>query len=177
MSLFGKKIEPPPAFQPPPFQPPPKQPGYASGEPPAPKRSYGVADLIMLMKTIPIDHHPDLVVQVVKSTLASVGVQASDIIEDALHHENTVKDRIASIESEIDGMNQEIERRRDLIAQLLLDVADLTYARERWQSAETSGFVSAPVEESPPPAKPHTLPPPLPPPFHKPSTAKPPELS
>src|SRR5262249_26324822 len=92
MSLFGKKIEATPA--PPPVMPPPLPPVHAPPADAAPqRRGYGVADLIMLMKTIPTDRHPELVVRVVKSTLESVGVRPTDIIEDALRHEGVVRDR------------------------------------------------------------------------------------
>src|SRR5258708_27062226 len=103
MSLFGKKLEPPPpSIQPPHPQPPPHPPVYQPPpDPSASKRAYGIAELVELMKTIPIDQHPDLVVRVVKSTLASVGVRASDIIEDALVHEDRVRAKIACVESEI----------------------------------------------------------------------------
>src|SRR4051794_34245770 len=108
MSLFGKKVEPPPMQ--PPAMPPSLPPVYAPGaEAAQQKRGYGVADLILLMKTIPTDRHPELVVRVVKSTLESVGVRANDIIEDALQHEGVVRDRIGTLEGEIDGLEQEIE--------------------------------------------------------------------
>ena len=129
MSLFGKKVEPTPA--PPPVMPPPLPPVHATAEAGQPKRGYGVADLILLMKTIPTDRHPELVVRVVKSTLESVGVKANDIIQDALNHEGVVRDRITSLEGEIDGLEQEIQRRRELIAELHVNISDLVYARER----------------------------------------------
>src|SRR5262245_32293283 len=101
MSLFGKKIEPTP--MPPAVMPSPLPTSQAPDAPQA-KRGYGVADLITLMKTIPTDRHPELVVRVVRSTLESVGVRPNDIIEDALRHEGVVRDRIAALEGEIDGL-------------------------------------------------------------------------
>src|SRR6185369_15159073 len=134
------------------------------------KRGYGVADLILLMKTIPIDRHPELVVRVVKSTLESVGVKANDIIQDALNHEGVVRDRITSLEGEIDGLEQEIQRRRELIAELHVNISDLVYARERWEGAE-SGRIAA--EHDPASPTKLSLPPPMPPPFPKAPPAKP----
>jgi hypothetical protein len=168
MSLFGKKADAPPTVPPPLAQ----QPRPPTDEPRAHGRSYGVADLIQLMKSIPIDHQPDLVVQVVKSTLKSVGVHVPDIIEDAMRHEGQLKDRIAGVEGEIQALSEEIDRRKELIVQLQADMADLTYAKERWQDA-TSTASSPPPE---PHAKSHVLPPPLPPPFPKNASGKPPEL-
>jgi hypothetical protein len=151
--------------------PPPLPP---TPEPAPPKRGYGVADLISLMKTIPTDRHPELVVRVVKSTLESVGVRPNDIIEDALRHEGVVRDRIGALEGEIAGLEQEIERRRELIADLQTNIADLIYARERWQAAE-SGRLAASDGDGVSPGKPHTLPPPLPPPFPKGAAVKSPD--
>jgi hypothetical protein len=178
MSLFGKKLEPPPpSIQPPHPQPPPHPPVYQPPpDPSASKRAYGIAELVELMKTIPIDQHPDLVVRVVKSTLASVGVKASDIIEDALVHEDRVRAKIAGVENEIDELVKEIERRRDHIAELHGELSDLSYARERWQNAESAGSLPVNGEASVAPSR-SPLPPPLPPPFHKPVAAKPPELA
>ena len=160
MSLFAKKPETPPMHA-----PATKPVGHAKKEPAAKGPSYGVADLIALIKSIPIDHHPDLVVQVVKTTLESVGVHVADIMDDAARLESDVKDRIAAIEGEIGGLAQEIDRRRDLIAQLRSDVADLTFAKERWQKADNAMFTAPPPKAA---AEPKTHPPlPLPPPFHK----------
>src|SRR5438045_7442380 len=128
MSLFGKKLESPPSIQAPHPQSPPKPPVYQpASEPSASRRAYGIAELVQLMKTIPIDQHPDLVVRVVKSTLASVGVKASDIIEDALVHEDRVRAKVAGVENEIDELVKEIERRRDHIAELHGELSDLSY--------------------------------------------------
>jgi hypothetical protein len=170
MSLFGKKVEPPPMQ--PPAMPPPLPPVHAPAPEAAQKRGYGVTDLILLMKTIPTDRHPELVVRVVKSTLESVGVRPNDIIEDALRHEGVVRDRISALEGEIDGLEQEIQRRRGLIAELQTNISDLIYARERWQSAE-SGRQATPEEEGTNAPKAHSLPPPLPPPFPKSAPVKP----
>jgi len=171
MSLFGKKMEPTP--MPPPVMPPPQPPAHGpSAEAATQKRGYGVADLILLMKTIPTDRHPELVVRVVKSTLESVGVRPNDIIEDALRHEGVVRDRISALEGEIDGLEQEIERRRGLIAELQTNISDLVYARERWEGAESARHAAHDEEGSSAP-KPHSLPPPLPPPFPKSAPVKP----
>ena len=68
MSLFGKPVE----------HVSPGAPCDVNGE-----GGYGIGDLIRLLKAIPIDHHPELVVQVIKTTLESVGVKSSAVIEDA----------------------------------------------------------------------------------------------
>jgi hypothetical protein len=161
MSLFGNKPAPPPLNHP-----------LAGGEgATASVRSYGVADLVRLLKTIPVDQHPDLVVRVVKTTLESVGVHSSQVIEDALKQEGVIHERIAVLEREIDGLAGEIQQRKEEIAQLQVELSEATRVRERLQSAEGVRLAAPPAE---PGQKPRSLPPPLPPPLHKPS-GKPPE--
>jgi hypothetical protein len=164
MSLFGKKTEPTPPMY-------PVSPG--AEEPTGQSRGYGVTDLIRLLKTIPVDQHPDLVVRVVKTTLESVGVQSSQVIDDAVRQEAAIGDRIAGFEREIEALMTQIQDRKDRIAALQVELSETTYAKERLQSAEGTLLVP-PGERASSPPKPRSLPPPLPPPFHKPS-GKPPE--
>jgi hypothetical protein len=165
MSLFGKKAEPQPSFQ----------PQTPSDERPAQGRSYGVADLIRLLKSIPVDQHPDLVVRVVKTTLESVGVHSSQVVEDALRQEGAIGDRISVLEGEIEGLTGEIQARKEQIAQLRTELSETTYAKERLQSAEGVMHAAPSPEPSLHAPKPRSLPPPLPPPLHKSSSGKPPE--
>ena len=164
MSLFGKKPESPASF----VQPRVGDDAHASSN-----RSYGVADLIRLLKTIPTDQHPDLVVRVVKTTLESVGVQSSQVVDDAIRHETQVNERIKVLESEIEGLTGEIQTRRDQIAQLQVDLAETTYAKDRLLSVE-GVELSSPLNDGLHGPK-RTLPPPVPPPLHK--SGKPPEPS
>src|SRR5262245_41235954 len=113
MSLFGKKPEPQSLIQ-------PQAPSDDRG---ASNRSYGVAELIRLLKTIPVDQHPDLVVRVVKTTLESVGVHSSHVIDDALRQEGAINDRIAILEGEIEGLASEIHARKEQIAQLRVELS------------------------------------------------------
>src|SRR5215475_9595810 len=129
MSLFGKKPEPQPSLQ-------PHQPHAPIEERPAQGRSYGVAELIRLLKSIPVDQHPDLVVRVVRTTLESVGVHSTQVIEDALRQESAIGERVAILEGEIEGLAGEIQARREQIAQLRIELSETTYAKERLQSAE-----------------------------------------
>ena len=166
MSLFGKKPEPPAAV--------PAVPAVDQGEPAAPNRPYGIMDLIRLMKTIPIDHHPDLVVRVIRTTLESVGVHSSAVVEDALRQENAIRDQIAKVEGDIEGLAREIQDRRAQIAQLEVDLAETIYAKERLQGAETVMADSPAGDAVTHVSKPRVLPPPVPPP-HKNPSGKPPE--
>jgi hypothetical protein len=163
MSLFGKKPESPASFV---------QPGGVDDALASSNRSYGIGDLIRLLKTIPIDQHPDLVVRVVKTTLESVGVQSSHVVDDAVRHETLVNERIKVLDGEIEGLTREIQARRDQIAQLQVDLSETTYAKERLLSVEGVELASSSNDGTFHAAK-RTLPPPMPPPLHK--SGKPPE--
>jgi hypothetical protein len=164
MSLFGKKAEPTL----------PMNPASPAEEPAAPRRGYGIGELIRLLKTIPVDQHPDLVVRVVKTTLESVGVHSSHVIDDAVRQEAAIGERIAALESEIEGLTSQIHQRKEQIAALQVELSETTYAKERLQSAEGAQLAPPPERTSAAP-KTRSLPPPLPPPFHKSSSGKPPE--
>src|SRR5689334_11564121 len=130
MSLFGKTIE----------HSSPTAPSPIAGQ-----GGYGVADLIRLLKTIPIDHHPQLVVQVIKTTLESVGVQSAAVIEDALVQENGIRDAVEMLEQQIVVLTQEIDARRVQIAQLNVALRETIDARHRLASAELPSEAPLPI--------------------------------
>src|SRR5215510_3481334 len=107
MSLFAKQLEP--------VSPAALSDGGGN---------YGVGDLIRLLKSLPIDHHPELVVQVIKTTLESVGVRSSAVVEDALARENGMREAIEMLESQIVVLAQEIEARQFQIAELQVDLRE-----------------------------------------------------
>ena len=47
------------------------------------RNGYGIAEAIQLLRGLPVDQNPELVVRVVRATLASLNVKLGDIIEDA----------------------------------------------------------------------------------------------
>jgi hypothetical protein len=119
MSLFGKQVE----------DTPPTAPSDGHG-------AYGIGDLIRLLKTTPIDHHPKLVVQVIKTTLESVGVKSEAVIQDALARENGIRDAIEMIQSQIIVLAQEIEARQNQIAELQVALRETTHARSLLAGAD-----------------------------------------
>jgi hypothetical protein len=119
MSLFGKQDEQP-------------SPSHVTGQ-----GGYGIADLIRLLKVIPTDHHPQLVVQVIKTTLESVGVMSSAVIEDAFVQENGIRDAIEMLESQIVVLRQEIQARQEQIVQLDVALRETIGAKNLLVDAET----------------------------------------
>ena len=171
MSLFGKQVEHVSA------------PSHVAGH-----GAYGIGDLIRLLKTIPIDHHPQLVVQVIKTTLESVGVKSAAVIEDAIAQEHGIRDALEMLESQILVLRQEIEARQDQIAQLHVALRETADARSLLASAEApsdalpaidlntpdvletsepDALERAVLEDERAEQRPRTLPPPLPPPRYK----------
>jgi hypothetical protein len=152
MGLFGKKAEPeaPPA------------PGPSSGANlPGPRTgAYGIEETIRLMRTLPVEQNLDLVVGVVKSTLESMNVRLSTIIEDAAHKQQTIEQRIAGLKGEIGELEKEIAKRRQEIDGLEQDLAETTKVRERLERAETSARPPLPPPAQAPSRSHRPIPPP-----------------
>jgi len=94
--------------------------------------------LIGLLKAIPVDDHPQLVVQVIKTTLESVGVKSSAVIEDALAQENRMCDAIEMLEGQVVVLMQEIQDRQEQIAQLDVALRETICAKNLLASTEAS---------------------------------------
>jgi hypothetical protein len=133
MSLFGKKTDPAESGV---------SPGGAGARAP-----YGIEETIRLMRGLPVEQNLELVVRVVKSTLESMNVRLSTIIQEATRKEQLIGQQIASLRGEIAGFEAEIAKRRQAIDGLEQDLAETTKVKERLEMAEAAG-----------------TPPPLPPP-------------
>src|SRR3954464_3001980 len=70
---------------------------------------YGIAEAIQLMRTLPIDQQPDLIVRVVRATLASLNAHRPDIIEDASRKEKATQDRIGAVHLQIAELEKQLE--------------------------------------------------------------------
>jgi hypothetical protein len=151
MSIFAKKPEPEPRAVPD-FGPMPPAPAATP-----PPRGYGIAEAIQLMRGLPVDQHPDLVVRVVRATLASLHVRLPDIIDDASKKQKTVQDRIAAVYGQIADLEKQLEAHRKEIAGLEADLKETTAVKERLQMAEKSAATPTPLSAG--------LPGPVTPPF------------
>jgi hypothetical protein len=97
---------------------------------------YGIAEAIQLMRTLP-GEHSDLVVRVVRATLASLDVRLPDIIEDASRKEKVVRDRIADFHAKNVELEKQLEAHRKEIAALEADLKETTEVKDRLQQAES----------------------------------------
>ena len=159
MAIFGKREE---IAQP--------TVGATSGAS-APKGSshYGIGDVIRLLRTLPVDQHAELVVRVIRTTLESVNVHVSDLVEDASRQQQKLGDRIKTLQAQILDLSKQIDTHRSEVARLEADLAETSSAKERLQHAEQAA-ARTPGQAS---FGPGQLPPPTPPPKLTPS--KPPE--
>lgn len=155
----AKAAEPAPApaaakaAEPAPSQPPTKQPEPAATRPqPQPESpakggakvatpetdDYGIEKAIELMRTLP-QENVELVVQVVKFSLESVGIKLPTIIEDAIRRQKDIQGRIGVLKGEISELEQEIKTRKDEIERLDADHKETTMVRDRLELAENIG--------------------------------------
>ena len=79
--------------------PTPRQPAPSNTA--ANKPTYRIADAIQLMRALPVDQNPELIVSVVRATLGSLNVRLPDIIDDATRKEKAVQERINTFHAQI----------------------------------------------------------------------------
>jgi len=149
MAIFAKKAEWDPKH--------PTEVGGTTAAPPAaapPKGGYGIGEAIQLMRSLPVDQHPDLVVRVVRATLGSLNVHLPDIIEDASRKQKTVQDRIAAVHGQIGELEKQLDAHRRDIAALEADLKETTSVKERLQMAEKLAAAPGPAAAAPHPTPP-----------------------
>jgi len=99
---------------------------------------YGIAETIQLMRSLPAEQNGELVVRVVRATLASLNVRLPEIIEDASRKEKAVRERIADFHAKNAELEKQLEAHRKEIASLEADLKETTEVKERLQLAEGS---------------------------------------
>jgi hypothetical protein len=164
MSIFAKKLDSdqrPLGDGPLPLSPPPA----------TTPRGYGIAETIQLMRTLPVEQNVELVVKVVRATLASLHVHLPDIIEDASKKQKSIQERIASVHGQIADLEKQLDAHRRDIAAMEADLKETSNVKERLQMAEKSGLGGHPT----PPFGASSQPPPTPPGARLPPGSKTPE--
>jgi predicted RNase H-like nuclease (RuvC/YqgF family) len=109
----------------------------------SPRSGYGIAETIQLMRELPGDQNAELVVRVVRATLASLNVRLPDIIDDAAHKQKTIQDRIEAVHGTIADLEKQLQAQRAEIATLEADLAETTSVKERLQAAERTALPPA----------------------------------
>ncbi len=122
-----------------PVAPAPPAPPPARPAPPSPETdSYGIDKAIELMRTLPTENI-QLVVQVVKFSLESVGIKLPVIIGDAIRRQTDLRGRVDVLKAEIADLEQEIKQRKEEIERHETDYRETTTVRERLEMAEAQG--------------------------------------
>jgi hypothetical protein len=117
--------------------------------PPAPveeeRPHYGIDQAIELMRALPAagDQNVELMVTIIKTTLESLRVRVSDIIEDATKKQKRLDDRIADLKREISDFEKEIQTRRDEIGRHEADHAETSSVKARLELAERAQKAAA----------------------------------
>ena len=163
MGIFGRKTEDDELEEltpePPRTPPPPPKDARAEKTPEKPaeksKPRYSVDEAIALMRTLPTDQHVDLVMRVVRTTLASMNVQVADIIDDAFRKQKVIEDKVASLQTAIGGFEKEISERKTEIARLEADLSETLSVKDKLERTElpaapTPVLTAAPVRRERP---------------------------
>lgn len=100
-----------------------------------PSAAYGIESAIDLMRTLPFDENPDLVLRVVRKTLRSIGVSVEDIIDSASLRETALMADAAKHRGVIEQLEQEIAARRTSIEHIERELAETQNVRQRLEDA------------------------------------------
>jgi DNA-binding transcriptional MerR regulator len=106
---------------------------------------YGIADAIALMRSLPDGQDGDLVIQVVRATLASLKVQLPDIIEDAAKKQLAIQERIDQGHAQIAKLEEKLEEHRREIAAQMADLKETEEVKARLERAELVAEKKPPV--------------------------------
>ena len=101
---------------------------------PAPKR-FGIDRAIQLMRSLPTEQNPELVAMVITSTLESLDMHVSEIIEDARSRQADLEARIGTIKTRNSALEKEIEQGVDEIVKLEATLAETLSVKERLELA------------------------------------------
>lgn len=113
--------------------------------------NYGIDNAIELMRVLPpsSEQNVELVVTVIKTTLESLKVRISDIIEDASRKQKRLEDRVSDLKKEIADFEKEIQTRKEEIARLEADHAETTNVKARLELAEKAQKAAAAAKPKP----------------------------
>ena len=106
----------------------------AAAAPPPPKR-FGIDRAIQLMRSLPTEQNPELVAMVITSTLESVDMHVTEIIEDARARQADLEARIGTIKAKNSALEKEIEQGVDEIVKLEASLAETMSVKERLEHA------------------------------------------
>jgi len=96
---------------------------------------FGIERAIQLMRALPTEQNPELVAMVITSTLESLEMNVSEIIEDARSRQADLEARIGRIKEKNAALEKEIELGVDEIVKLEATLAETMSVKERLEAA------------------------------------------
>jgi predicted nucleic acid-binding Zn-ribbon protein len=100
-----------------------------------PQRRFGIDRAIQLMRALPTEQNPELVAMVITTTLESVEMNVSEIIEDAKLRQADLEARIGAIKARNAALEKEIEVGVEEIVKLEASLAETMAVKERLETA------------------------------------------
>jgi DNA-binding transcriptional MerR regulator len=113
----------------------------ASSPPPA----FNVESAIELMRALPFDENPELVLRVLRKTLRSTGVSVEQIIDSAKARESSLTNNVAQERAAIEQLEKQIAARRANIERFDGELQETHGVRERLEQAIESETKVAPM--------------------------------
>lgn len=132
--LFGRAEQKKLAPRAPSLRPEPAPPVVAAPAKPA-APAYGIESAIALMRALPMDEDPELVLRVVRKTLRSTGVSVEEIVASAQTRESTLAASVASDRATIERLEGEIAALKQNIEGSTATLEETRSVRERLQDA------------------------------------------
>lgn len=118
---------------------------------PAAAPTFGVENAIALLKKLPLDDEPELVLRVVRKTLTSIGVSIDEVVRSAKRREDELGDSVGVERRAIEELEREIAARKKTIDERLDWLKETRDMRTRLQEALASeskvGALMIPPEE------------------------------
>jgi hypothetical protein len=99
------------------------------------KRPDGIDDAIQLMRTLPLNQNLDLVLLVVRNTLASMNVELKHVIDDGTSKEDRLGKTITNIKAGLADLEREMAARKQELAAVEADLAETRGVKERLELA------------------------------------------
>jgi predicted nucleic acid-binding Zn-ribbon protein len=119
----------------------PSKPAAVTTTPP---KRYGIERAIQLMRSLPTEQNPELVAMVITSTLESLDMHVTEIIEDARSRQADLEARIGTIKARNSALEKEIEQGVDEIVKLEATLAETLSVKERLELAHNHAAAPGP---------------------------------
>jgi hypothetical protein len=102
-----------------------------AGPPVLERPRFGIDDAVRLMRALPVSENPELVIQVLKTTLESLQIKIDEIIDEASQKEKSLDLRINILRREVTQLEHQVQLRKEEIIQVDHDLAETGNVRQQ----------------------------------------------